>query len=58
VGTPLLSGVYEPGAVPHAIQPRVADPEEIAGAVCFLLSEDASFMTAALLAADGGATAL
>ena len=58
VGTPLLSGVYEPGAVPHAIQPRIADPDEIASAVCFLLSDDASFVTAALLPADGGATAL
>jgi NAD(P)-dependent dehydrogenase (short-subunit alcohol dehydrogenase family) len=58
VGTPLLSGVYEPGAVPHAIQPRIADPEEIASAVCFLLSDDASFVTAALVPADGGATAL
>jgi meso-butanediol dehydrogenase/(S,S)-butanediol dehydrogenase/diacetyl reductase len=58
VGTPLLSGVYEPGAVPHAIQPRVADPEEIAATVCFLLSDDASFLTASLVVADGGATAL
>jgi NAD(P)-dependent dehydrogenase (short-subunit alcohol dehydrogenase family) len=58
VQTPLLSGVYEPGAVPHAIQPRVAAPEEIAATVCFLLSDDASFMTAALVVADGGATAL
>jgi NAD(P)-dependent dehydrogenase (short-subunit alcohol dehydrogenase family) len=58
VSTPLLSGVYEPGAVPHAIQPRVAEPGEIASTVCFLLSDDASFMTAALVAADGGATAL
>ena len=58
VGTPLLAGVYEPGAVPHAIQPRVGTPEEIASTVCFLLSDDASFMTAALVVADGGATAL
>jgi meso-butanediol dehydrogenase / (S,S)-butanediol dehydrogenase / diacetyl reductase len=58
VDTPLLSGVYEPGAVPNAIQPRVAAPDEIAATVCFLLSEEASFMTAALVVADGGATAL
>lgn len=58
VQTPLLSGVYEPGAVPHAIQPRVATPDEIAATVCFLLSDDASFITAALVVADGGATAL
>ena len=58
VRTPLLTGVYEPGAAPHAIQPRVAEPEEIASTVCFLLSDDASFITAALVVADGGATAL
>lgn len=58
IRTPLLSGVYEPDAVPHAIQPRIAEPEEIASTVCFLLSDDASFMTAALVVADGGATAL
>ena len=58
VDTPLLSGVYEPGTAPHAIQPRVAAPAEIAATVCFLLSDDASFMTAALVTADGGATAL
>ena len=58
VQTPLLTGVYDSGSVPHAIQPRVAAPEEIAATVCFLLSDDASFVTAALVVADGGATAL
>jgi NAD(P)-dependent dehydrogenase (short-subunit alcohol dehydrogenase family) len=58
VGTPLLAGVYEPGAVPHAVQPRVAEPEEIASTVCFLLSDEASFQTASLVVVDGGATAL
>jgi NAD(P)-dependent dehydrogenase (short-subunit alcohol dehydrogenase family) len=58
VRTPLLAGVYEEGASPHAIQPRVAEPEEVAATVCFLLSDDASFMTASLVVADGGATAL
>jgi meso-butanediol dehydrogenase/(S,S)-butanediol dehydrogenase/diacetyl reductase len=58
VSTPLLAGVYEPGTAPHAIQPRVAEPEEIASTVCFLLSDDASFLTATLVVADGGATAL
>ncbi len=58
VQTPLLTGVYEPGAVPNAIQPRIAAPDEIATTVCFLLSDEASFMTAALVVVDGGATAL
>ena len=43
---------------PHSIQGRFGEPEEIAAAACFLLSDDASFFTAAMLVADGGATAL
>jgi len=33
---------------------RVADPEEIAGAVRFLASADASFITGDVLLVDGG----
>jgi NAD(P)-dependent dehydrogenase (short-subunit alcohol dehydrogenase family) len=36
---------------------RCADPSEIAAAVAFLLSDDASFMTGASLAVDGGSLA-
>ena len=39
------------------LQKRVAEPEEIAAPVCFLLSSEASFITGALLAVDGGETA-
>jgi len=39
------------------LQKRVAEPAEIAAAVCFLLSADASFITGALLAVDGGESA-
>jgi len=37
--------------------PRMADPLEIARLVCFLASEDSSFMTGAAVPIDGGATA-
>lgn len=33
---------------------RIADPHEITAAVAFLLSAEASFVTGAALAADGG----
>jgi NAD(P)-dependent dehydrogenase (short-subunit alcohol dehydrogenase family) len=36
---------------------RVADPSEIAGLVTYLLSDEATFLTGAALAIDGGATA-
>jgi NAD(P)-dependent dehydrogenase (short-subunit alcohol dehydrogenase family) len=38
------------------LQKRTARPEELAAVVCFLLSEEASFVTGSLLVADGGET--
>jgi len=65
VRTPMTAPVYaEEGvddgrpATPHAIQPRLGEPEELAAPICFLLSDEASFFTASLVVADGGATAL
>lgn len=41
----------------HSIR-RMAEPEEIADAICYLCSEGASFITGADLAVDGGYSAL
>ena len=36
---------------------RVADPSELAAAICFLLSDDASYVNGTVLTVDGGMTA-
>src|SRR5467141_3353632 len=58
--------VYTGGAAPERIEAlgattllhRAADPAEIAEAVAFLASPRASYMTGAIVAADGGRTAI
>lgn len=61
--TPLLRSWFqqEPGAQERAlaVHPlgRMAQPDEIANVVCFLLSDEASFVTGADWLADGGLTA-
>jgi 3-oxoacyl-[acyl-carrier protein] reductase len=50
-------GSYETGARWSALinpQRRVAEAEEIAGAACFLFSDDAAFVTGHTLVCDGG----
>lgn len=50
-------GAYA-AATEHVPAGRPADPDEIAATVAFLASDDASFVTAAVLAADGGSVAV
>jgi meso-butanediol dehydrogenase / (S,S)-butanediol dehydrogenase / diacetyl reductase len=60
--TKILADAKDPAAVRHALevrQPmlRMGTPDEIAKAVLFLASDDASFCTGSTLFADGGWTA-
>lgn len=57
-GTLASAGQIEPDAVPPAatLLGRNGSPEEIASVVAFLASDDASFMTGAILPVDGGRT--
>lgn len=63
VDTPLFRGTMgtTPEAVAHiaSLHPvnRIAEPAEIASFVAYLLGDDASFVTGAALAVDGGFTA-
>jgi meso-butanediol dehydrogenase / (S,S)-butanediol dehydrogenase / diacetyl reductase len=37
---------------------RAAEPDEVASVICFLASDDASYMTGAVVMVDGGSTAV
>jgi NAD(P)-dependent dehydrogenase (short-subunit alcohol dehydrogenase family) len=54
VSTPMTADEPGGGVVPETPLGRRADPEELAAAVAFLVSDDAAFMTGAELVVDGG----
>ncbi len=58
VQTPMLEQVLSPGHREQLLERtplgRIAEPREIAAAVAFLLSEEASFITGQVLAVNGG----
>ena len=54
-------GSYEKGAemfTEGTLLKRLGEPEELAAAICFLLSDEASFITGTQLVVDGGETAI
>ena len=56
IDTPMLTGVDVGDLVGEQPIARLGKPEEVASAVLFLASDEASYITGAELAVDGGAT--
>jgi len=50
----LFKGTYGDALIASTAQHRIASPDEIVGAALFLTGENASFVTGAVLAVDGG----
>ena len=58
IATPMVDRMLETGAITEVIEPigRFGTPEEVAGLVLWLCSEDAGFMLGQGIAVDGGYT--
>lgn len=62
IRTPMTAGMFEDPENAKRIRSahpigREGEPNEVAAAILFLLSDDASFILGTILAVDGGATA-
>jgi len=55
VETPMTAGLFDAQAIERLVpMNRLGAPEEIAGVVSFLVSEDASYLTAQIISVSGG----
>ena len=55
VATPMTAGLFDAKAIERLVpMNRLGAPEEIAGVVSFLVSEDASYVTAQVISVSGG----
>jgi len=55
IGTPMTAGLFDARAVERLVpMNRVGLPEEVAGVVSFLASEDAAYVTAQVISVSGG----
>jgi 3-oxoacyl-[acyl-carrier protein] reductase len=55
IGTPMTAGLFDAKAIERLVpMNRVGLPEEVAGVVSFLSSEDAAYVTAQIISVSGG----